>query len=219
MPVLAPVMSTALPLRSSMRVMRACYRASDHVRRDDAPLAHQEGVRDDLEGPDVHVRGAALTETREALVEPRVFAGHALLKRHGSAIDVEPGPATRQPQGAGPGAQLDVPALFAFLAKIEFRVDGDAFSGAQEQAGSDRRLLVLREFQRGALYAQFAGQHLREHGKRVDARIEDAEAPGLPDPALAGMPEVHVFLPVDPPSSQRARAHPFAGRVHTGRKS
>ncbi len=95
------------------------------------------------------------------------------------------------------GDELDVPALLALLAKIEFGRDGDACGGTQREVGRDGRLLVLGKFQQRALHRDFIGENFREHRQRVDAGIEHAETARLPDPALPGVPVVHVFFPGD----------------------
>ena len=149
----------------------------------------------------------------ESLIEPRVFAGHAGIGGHRLAVDGEFGATVRELESAGGSRKLDVPALLALLAEIEFGADLDAVFGAQSQIRRDRCLLVFRKLEQCAFDADFLGKDLGEQRQRVDARIEHAETARLPDPALARMPLVHVFLPDDPAARQLAIAQVFARGV------
>ena len=73
----------------------------------------------------------------------------------------------------------------------------EAGNVGEAEIGGNRRIAVFREFQAGLGEEDRPRQDMRHDRQRVDARIEDAETAGLPDPVLVGVPVTHVFLPDD----------------------
>src|SRR5882724_5143818 len=62
---------------------------SNPVWRDDAPLAHQEGIGHQLKRPPIHFRCALIAQRGEPLVKARVFARHAVVECHDGTVDLE----------------------------------------------------------------------------------------------------------------------------------
>ena len=161
-----------------------------------SPIAEQERVGDELERRQIDVARAGADEVGEAAVEAGIFA--ILADRDRLAGDGEAGAAVGQSESAGVRLHLDVPALRAGLAEIEFGGDDRRAVEREAKAGGDRRLAIGRDKQRRRLHGERAGQDAGQYRQRVDSGIEHAEAARLPDPLLARMPDADILLPGDP---------------------
>src|SRR5688500_17711916 len=119
-------------------------RRSDVMGRDYSPFTDQECIRDQLERAPVDVGLFRLAELRESLVQPGIFTREAFVRRDGGDIDRQLGSALGQLEAARGGPQLDVPALLALLAEVEFRAYLHAILCAHANLRGDGRLLIFR---------------------------------------------------------------------------
>src|SRR5579862_6554860 len=203
------------PAEPPPRMMTERMRRSEPVasialldeRRGDVAPADEEGIADEPERPYVHVRAPSRDQLGETAIDGCIFDMRvAAARRHAGAVDHELVAAVRQAQRAGFGLHVDVPALRAGLAEIERGVDPDPVLGREHDVGGDRRLAIRRDMQIGFAHEEGLGKDFGEDGDRVDARIEHAEAAGLPDPGLARMPLADVFLPRHAHTAELARS-------------
>ncbi|MNR41830.1 hypothetical protein D3C85_1602690 [compost metagenome] len=97
------------------------------------------------------------------------------------------------------------------MVEIEFRTNIEVARVGHLDAGGNRRLAVVRHAQLGGLHEQRQRQQMGHNRQGIDARIEDAQATGLPDPGLAGVPLAHVFFPVDLHALQGTAGQPVTG--------
>ena len=183
----------------------------------DAPAAH-ECVGDQAQWRDVDIAAA--------------FAHQRLRSAHTDSDTRDPAPgrraspsmlhdraAFRQQQPAVIGFDVDVPASAGRSAGSRAPRARDCTRRAshQLQLRGDRCFAVRWEGQLGIPQHQTSGQDARDDGQRIDARIEHAEAAGLPDPGLARMPDAHIFLPRRRDAANRARfASQRARRLDAG---
>ena len=174
-------------------------------------MAEHEGIGHMAERRDVHIRALRRDEIDEMGIDAAIFGIRRIDCR--LIVEDEDLAAFRQGQtSAIVGLDGDVPGLRAFLAPVEFGGEVDAGGVGEGEIRRNRRLPVVREGECSLCQEEGLGQNGRGDGQGINARIEDAEPAGLPDPVLARMPTPHILLPDDPNLCRTARREPFARR-------
>ena len=119
-----------------------------------------------------------------------------------------------QRQRPGVRHHVDGPDREPAVQDVEVEAHRRPIACAQCHLSGCRHRVTVAAAEFGVLEGECAGNDHAEDRQRIDAGIEGAESPGLPQPFLAGVPHGSVLVPGDRDAADRPSREPRGRRGH-----